>query len=251
MFWSKNVKLPVTEEDKNWVEEALLSLAGEFGEDYFKDISIILPNRKFYDCDFSCIEGDAEFVLEQTKIYMDIENVDFKLCYFSDQSVEMQDGTPLTTQADLNGEWNSAAGIYEQTDEGTTIYIERSLLKNPSGLIATMAHELSHYILLGEGRISDNDEYLTDLVAIAYGFGIFTGNSRFEFDRYSTGQGSGWRAASRGYLPEQVIAYAMAWLSVYRNEDTSWKGLLSAQMLKYFEQSMKYIEQYPDRIRFE
>lgn len=114
-----------------------------------------------------------------------------------------------------------------------------------------MAHELAHYILLGEGRIPENDEYLTDITAVVYGFGIFMGNTRFKHNTFSTNQGSGWEMSRTGYIPEQVIAYAMAWLCVYRNEDPFWKNMLNKSMLKYFEMSLEYIQTHPEKIRFE
>jgi hypothetical protein len=51
----------------------------------------------------------------------------------------------------------------------------------------------------------------------------------------------GWQMKKSGYLPEQVIAYAMAWLANYRNEDVSWKKYLNKTMLKYFDKCFKYL----------
>jgi hypothetical protein len=250
LFWNKKIKPPVTEEDRHWIEEGLLLLKDEFGEEHFKSLETILPNRQYYDIEFSGKEEDAVFVLNQTKIYMEIE-AEMTLKFFSDEPVLMQDGSILTTPADIYGKWNSAAGLYDDNGVKTTIIIERSQLKDPVSLIATIAHELSHYILLGEGRTDINDEYLTDLVAVAYGFGIFLGNSRFKHSTFNTNGGSGWQMQSSGYLPEQVVAYAMAWLSVYRDEEPVWKNLLNASMLKYFEHSMEFINKYSEKIRFE
>jgi len=114
-----------------------------------------------------------------------------------------------------------------------------------------MAHELAHYKLLGEYRMDENDELLTDLTAVALGFGIFIGNSYFKFGQWTGTSHQGWRMKKRGYLPEQVIAYAMAWLAHYRNEDVSWKSYLNKTVRKYFEQSYKYIGQNRDAIKWE
>ena len=110
---------------------------------------------------------------------MNIQNVGMRLEFFTDSPVKMADGTMLTTPADINGRWESASGTYENTEDRTIISIETGQLKNPISLIATISHELAHHILLGENRIEENDELLTDLTAITYGFGIFIGNSRF------------------------------------------------------------------------
>lgn len=251
MFWNKSPKLPVTHEDKEWVEEYLLHLKDNLGQEHFLSLETILPTKEFYDITFSGVEDDAYFVLEQTKIYMAIEDDNIKLKFFSDSPVMMADGTILTTPADSNGSWESAAGTFHINDEITYISIELKQLKDPQALIATIAHELSHYILLGEGRIDENDEYLTDLLAITYGFGIMMANTRFRFASTRDIRGSGWEMSSIGYLPEQIIAYAMAWLCNYKNEDPIWKEMLNPTMLKYFNQSIDYIRKYPEKIRIE
>lgn len=237
MFWKKNKKLPITNEDKIWVDEDLNWLKTEFGEEHFKEIKTITPTKNFYNRNFDGTETDAKFILERTMDLMNIQNIDIKLDFFSDSPIEMADGTILTTPADINGHWNSASGTFQQTENEIIIAIEKEQLKNPISLIATISHELAHYILLGENRIEENDEVLTDLTSIFYGFGIFIGNSRFQF----SSQNSGWQSSSQGYLPEQIIAYAMAWLSKQRNEKTDYSQFLNKSLKKYFDQSLDWL----------
>ncbi|WP_299525511.1 hypothetical protein [Winogradskyella sp.] len=241
MFWSKKKKLPITEEDKIWVDEDLNWLKTEFGKEHFMEIRTVTPTKDFYERTFDGTEKDAEFILERTMELMNIQSVDIKLDFFSDSPIEMADGTILTTPADLDGSWKSASGTYQQTENGTVISIEIGQLKNPISLIATISHELAHQILLGENRIAENDEFLTDFTAITYGFGIFIGNSRFNFSSFSTNGGFGWQSSSQGYLPEQIIAYAMAWLSKERNEKTDYSQYLNKSMKKYFDQSIDWL----------
>ena len=241
MFWNKKKKLPITEEDKIWVDEDLNWLKAEFGKEHFIEIRTVTPTKDFYERTFDGTEKDAEFILERTMELMNIQNVDIKLDFFSDSPIEMADGTILTSPADINGSWKSASGTYHQTENGTVISIETGQLKNPISLIATISHELAHQILLGENRIEENDEFLTDFTAIVYGFGIFIGNSRFNFSSFSTNGGFGWQSRSQGYLPEQIIAYAMAWLSKERNEKTEYSQYLNKSMKKYFDQSIDWL----------
>lgn len=237
MFWNKKKKLPITPEDKTWIDQDLNWLKEEFGQDHFMEIRTVTPTKDFYDRTFDGTEKDAEFILERTMELMSIQNADLQLEFFTDSPIEMAGGTILTTPADLEGNWNSASGTYEQTENGSVISIETGQLKNPISLIATIAHELAHQILLGENRIEENDEDLTDLTAITFGFGIFIGNSRFEF----SSQEFGWQSSSQGYLPEQVIAYAMAWLSKERNEKTDYSQYLDKSLKKYFDQSVHWL----------
>lgn len=241
MFWNKKVKLPITIEDKIWIDNDLNWLKTEFGENHFMEIKTITPTKNFYNRTFDGTEKDAEFILERTMNLMHIKDVNIKLDFFSDSPIHMSDGSILSTPADIDGRWNSASGTYQQKEKETIISIETRQLKDPISLIATISHELAHQILLGENRIEENDEFLTDLTAITYGFGIFIANSRFKFSSFNTNSGFGWQSSSQGYLPEQIIAYAMASLSIQRNEKTDYSKFLKKSIKKYFDQSYKWL----------
>jgi hypothetical protein len=239
MFWNRKKKLPITEGDKIWVDEYLNWLRNEFGNEHFLGIKTITPTKTFYDRTFDGTEEDAEFILKRTMELMKIKDVDIKLKFFSDGFVNGDDGSILTTPGDINGKWNGAAGTYQKIDNEVIISLETRQLKEPISLIATISHELSHQILLGEGRIEENDEYLTDLTAIMYGFGIFIGNSKFNFSQFSTNNGFGWQSSNQGYLPEQIIAYSMAWLSNERKESIDYTKYLKPTLKKYLTQSFE------------
>ncbi len=242
MFWNKKKKPSVTENDKKWIEESFIFLREILGNEHFDSLRTVTPTKNYYNWTFKGNEEDAEFVLERTKELMQIEDSNIRIEYFSDQPIEMADGTILSSPADINGKWQSATGVYKEFENEKIIYIEKGQLKNTFSLIATIAHELSHFILLGENRIEENDEYLTDLTAITYGFGIFLGNSRFQHSKFQNISHSGWQMSSQGYLPEQVIAYAMVWLSIHRNESTEYENYLNNGMRKFFTQNIEYLK---------
>lgn len=254
MFWNKTPKLPITAEDKEWVEDVLLFLKEKLGKEYFLSLETILPDKRYYNHSFTGTEEDAEFILNQTKIYMDIED-DIRLDFFSNSPVEMTDGTLLSTPSDnVNGTWKSFTGTYEDIDNIPLIVIERNQLKDTQSLITTVVYELSYHLNLDDDYPTETEEAggcIIELVGIAYGFGIFMGNSRFSFNKYTTPVGSTWQTYSKGFLPEQLIAYAMAWLCTFRKEEPVWKNMLNVSMQKYFNQSYEYIQKYPEKIRFE
>ncbi len=87
----------------------------------------------------------------------------------------------------------------------------------PVALVATLAHELAHERLLGEGRIDPDradGEPLTDLTTVFFGFGIFSANAAFEFSSSSRG----WSTSALGYLTERMYGYALAYWSTLRGE---------------------------------
>ena len=89
------------------------------------------------------------------------------------------------------------------------------------------------------------NEYLTDLTTIAFGFGIFLGNTKFNFNQWQSGDGwGGWSASTQGYLPEQVIAYTMAEIQNRKsNLEPTWVDHLQGGFKKQFKNSIKYIAQ--------
>ena len=243
MFWNKKIKSPVSEADEVWVNESLTWLRKTFTEEHFQQIPTVTPTVDFYNRTFNRSEEDAHFILERTKELMAIQNDEIELNFFDNSPTEMEDDNMLSSPSDnIHGSWDGAAGTYELKEgKKAIISIEVSQLNDPISLIATMAHELAHEILLGEGYLKENDEFLTDLTAVFYGFGLFLGNSRFRFVQRSTTFGSEWQSSSQGYLPEQVIGYAMAWLSFERNEELYYTQFLSKSMKKFVEQAYNYL----------
>lgn len=240
--WFRKNKLPITQDDKIWVDENIEWLKEVFGIEKFNAIQTIRPNSEHFDYKFTGQQKDAEYVLHKLVNWMSVLNKNIKLEYITDGSMESSDGKMLANPAEgIENGWRGAAGTYRIEKGVTIISIDLKTLKNPEKLIAVMSHELSHELLLGEGRIIENDEYLTDLTAVFFGFGIFIGNTKFKFKGYSDSTGSGWSMSSMGYLPEQIIAYAMAKLSVERKEETDYMFFLDDSLKRYFEQSISFL----------
>lgn len=247
--WRKSNELSVTANDKRWVEQSLLFLAELFEPAYFKSLNTITPDKSYFDRDFTGTEEDAEFILERLISVMHIDAWEIQLMFYSNKPTSFGEGITATPQDKLKGGWKTSSGRYVDNGLGyKEIWIELEELKDTVSLISTVAHELAHYKLLGEYRMEENDELLTDLTAIGFGLGIFMGNSYFKFSQWTGNTHQGWQMRKSGYLPEHVIAYAMAWLAHYRNEDVSWKHYLNKTIKKYFERSYEYIQRNQDAI---
>lgn len=238
MFWNRKIKCPIEEEDKSWIENNLAWINENVVN--IENQPTILPTKKFFDWNFTGKEEDAAFVLRKVGEYFKINTDKIKLDFYSEEAVELDPG--LFTQKEGGG----TAGLYFQEGDEYEIWIEVQQLKKLQSMIATMAHELSHYVLIGLKNIytdDDENEWLTDLTAIAYGFGIFIGNSTFSFSQWHSGDGwGGWRSSAQGYLPQQIIAYALAEIQHRKNEGKpEWIKLLNKNLQHDFERSMKYI----------
>jgi hypothetical protein len=238
MFWSKP-KSPITPEDQEWTEGNLNWLLDEFKDPKVKTIT---PSKEFFDYNFTGKQKDAEFILEIVKKQMDIQSVNFELEYFSEHNEKDYQEYGISQSEGLNDSYKSAAGTYQETESGKTIIsIETKQLNNPVALIATISHELAHHKLLGENRIEENDEFLTDLTAIFFGFGIFLNNSKFNFNQWQSGSHQGWGMNTTGYLPKQIICFALAWLNYYRQDETDVYEHLDKEGSKFHKKSLKYL----------
>ena len=96
-----------------------------------------------------------------------------KLSFYDESYKELGNG--IFTKAEENT--YSSEGLYfgKNKDGKFEIALERSQLNQQENMVSTLAHEISHILLIGHKRITKNDEFLTDLVPIVFGFGIFSG----------------------------------------------------------------------------
>lgn len=249
-FWSKSNKCPITEEDREWLEEALFWYRDELGIEVFNGFKTLAPTITDFNWNFKGNEADARYVLRKLCSLMDININRLDLVIYAKPStIEFSEGLHS-----VKGDYLSTAGRYVQHDTGLIdIMVEEKQLKSPITLIATIAHELMHVKLLGEKRIEDNDEYLTDLGVLVYEFGVFNANTAVtEMNTWSGVSHAGWQiSGGDGYLHYKVQAFALALLANYRNErGQDWENFLHKEVKKYYEQSHRYIEANGEMIKF-
>lgn len=239
MFWNKRRKCPIDNEDQSWIRDMLEWIDTEMFPLESKET--ILPLKSYISHDFRGVEQDAEVVLQEVAKIFDIPIDDIELGFYSEEPLELDRGLVTKTE-----DGKRSAGLYYQDEQSYYIDIEVQQLKRPHSLITTMAHELSHYVLIGLNDIYTDtieNEWLTDLFTIANGFGIFMGNTKFEFSQWSSGDGwGGWSYRIQGYLPQQIIGYAMAEIEIKRsNSIPDWTQYMRGDFSDDFTKSMKYL----------
>lgn len=179
-FGAEIPELPLNAEQKVWIERSFQWLLDEFGVDCFLKHRTILPEPAFFPDQYSGTEECVIKLVERVCSYMEVDPRLVAVEFFADRNEiaeKYRTGNP--------DEYSGAAGLYfskASAENRKTIAINVSQFKNPTGLVATIAHELGHVILLGGGKISHKEkdhEYLTDLITVFYGLGIFTANSAF------------------------------------------------------------------------
>ncbi|MFT3934880.1 MAG: hypothetical protein QM726_14745 [Chitinophagaceae bacterium] len=245
-FFKKNrpAKCPVDNETRQWLEASINLLFDIFKRDRLHEKKVMIPHHSDFPIRYDGTELSA---LESLKIVcrqMDIPYDEIKIDFFTDGVSELDTGSPLnggriflSSEGDKN-----TAGLYfgRDTDGLFHIALERKKLNLPENMVATLAHELSHVKLLGENRIDENDEKLTDLTTILFGMGIFNANSAFQ--TYTTIDSHGWR--KMGYLTQMEWGYALALVEYKKKQkDQAWLKYLSPNVRQDFLMGLKYLEE--------
>ncbi len=241
-------KLIVTEDDKLWIEANLEWMMGQYGVR-----PLLLPPITAHKGPFAQfpdrIEKKLNYFMDEVCERMDVDsdNVDLHLYTAGDDSGF--DGPVM-----VRFEGGYSQGEYHHRNNLTgkfDIHINRKVIGNPQALFATMAHEVGHIKLLGEYRVTednDNHEYYTDLTAIYFGFGIFMANTCNTRETWSDNKGySGWAIGKQGYLPQQMIVYALAVQAYLQGrKDPEWADQLDKIPRKMFKQSLLWLNETQD-----
>jgi hypothetical protein len=243
-------KLPVTEDDRLWVDEGFRRLEKLLGGRRMLEAKIVLPTAEDFPDPYDKTPAAAEKLLRRVCAYMkvDRQSIDFEV--FADEKEELRKLLP---------EWHDshgthAAGLYTH-DEGAPegrehsammVSIRSTQLGDPMRLVATIAHELGHVILLGSRLIdprTPEHEPLTDLLTVFLGLGIFTANSAARFKQFQDERRQGWSMNRLGYLPEEVYGYALAKFALERGEmKPSWTRHLTTNVRSYFNRSLAWLK---------
>jgi len=240
MSWFFSPKCAVDEETKRWLEECFQWLIGEFGEEVVRETLVVLPTEEFFPDRFSMDERDLRVLFDTVCEYMETDAGKFRLCFYENETDALRLKLPFH-----EGSHQGAAGFYSESARRYVIGLQTGNQINPENLIATMAHEIAHGRLLGERRISgedENHEYLADLLTVIFGMGIFNANSAFNFEQFTNSSVQGWQASRQGYLSEEMFGYALAMFAYVRRETSPpWAKYLKTNVKYYFKNSLKYL----------
>lgn len=234
-------KCPVEPDDQTWIEDSFGWLIEEFGVETFLNVTVVLPTDDFFPEPFSPDPDDVRVLVDRVCNYMGVEPTKIDLELFADPDREFRQAV-----RGVEGSSGGRCGSYQQRRGRTVIAIDEAQCNDPNNLVATVAHELGHVRLLGEARLHagyEDHEPMTDLLTVFFGLGIFTGNSSFQFTRWSDGQWEGWEVATSGYLTEAMFGYALALFAWLRNEEhPNWGGYLTGSVASYFKGGLKYLK---------
>jgi hypothetical protein len=251
-------KLPISDEERLWVDEGFRRLEKLLGRRRLLEAVVITPTAEdFPDPYDRTVAESVEKLFSRVCTYMCVDRTTIEFEIFPDETEELREILPHWR----GGEGRHAAGLYlhamEQRvgDDGEgqgIVAIRSSQLKDPLSLVATVAHELGHVILLGGGLMNSktaDHEPLTDLLTVFLGLGIFNANASGRFKQFQEDRRIGWSMNRLGYLPEEVFGYALAKFCTERGEGAvQWERHLSTNVRAYFKKSRRWLTENPHAI---
>jgi hypothetical protein len=249
-------KLPISEEDRLWVNEGFRRLERLLDRRRMLEATVITPTAEDFPDPYDKTTEAAEKLFSRVCDYMNVDRHEIEFEIFPDETEALKAILPHWS----GSAGKRAAGLYihamEERSSGDSddrrqavVAIRSSQLKDPLALVATMAHELGHVILLGGGLMNPktaDHEPMTDLLTVYLGLGIFTANSAGRFKQFHEDRRIGWSMQRLGYLTEEVFAYALAKFALERSEHkVAWERHLSTNVRAYFKRSRAWLVKNP------
>ncbi|MFN2259734.1 MAG: hypothetical protein ABR601_07850 [Parasphingopyxis sp.] len=206
-------KSPVEPDEWEWMLASFKWLLEEYGgAEMHRRQALILPTEDFFAVP-SDREEIARALFEQTKLHAGMRDWPATLAAGErGRERSVQPGFALVHQNDANlGEFRLRTTGDRQVE--ADIRYNPDLVDAPEALIATLAHELAHYLLCSARTRAPGGEalheHLTDLCAVFLGFGIFLANNARSFAAFSEFDQMGWQSSLQGYLSEKALVTAL------------------------------------------
>lgn len=208
----------------------------EFGTDRLRG-EVVLPNDDYFPGTYRGTRDDVRAVVQRLCGHMHIDPDRVELEHEPDV-----DDAGLSANVPIHRESSGAAGHHRLRGGRSVIGIGDELAARPMALVATVAHELGHVLLIGEGRVSreqKDHEPLTDLLTVFFGLGIFGANAAFDHSREVRGEYAYTRTNRLGYLTEPMFGYGLARYAWLRGEtNPAWATYLDTNPRTFLKRGL-------------
>jgi len=243
MFGLSRAKPPIREEQQQWVDASFVRLAKLLGAQRLLGARVMLPTEEHFPDRYDEDEGGLQAIFRRVAEAMHVKADEIEVTLFAMGDEITKGFTPF-----YQGRTSGAAGLYHHNpEEKAHISVNEKELKNPIALVASLAHEIGHVILLRPefvGREEPEMEPLNDLLTVFLGFGVFTANAAFRFEQHQDYQSQGWSAQRQGYLSEETFGYALARFAYERRErKPEWAKFLSTNVRVYQKRAQRWLEE--------
>ena len=144
-----------------------------------------------------------------------------------------------------------ALGTFSVEGNTPIIRYDPNLLRHPTALVATFAHELAHLLIHDLGDPpggADLHEHATDCLAVYLGFGVFLANSARHFEQFQDAGMQGWRSQASGYLSEQALVTLLAMFVRLYPHSPDPSGSLKSYLQTDFGKAARYLDKKHPRL---
>jgi hypothetical protein len=234
----------VDAETKEWIDESFNWLIGELSAETLSENEVVMPTPEYFPDPVTGKPGDVRRMLERVCAFMDVDPKEVELQLYSKA---LEDQARRSKVPETVGHPQFA---YKKQKGKYTIRVEAKQAAKAEIVVAAIAHELAHVILIGENRLdrtrADHEE-MADLLTVFYGFGIFSANSAVDLASARNATYEGGPHLRQGYMTEEMYGYALALFAHARGESKpKWKKHLHVNVRHYFKQGLKYLERNGD-----
>lgn len=242
-FRPRSILEPAEEEWQLETWKWLLEEKG--GIDDLKRAPLVLPTREFFPPTDLTGHARAEHIFEAVKQIAGMSEWPCRLVPQHDHGELTVN--PITALKVIRG---APAGTYRRDGNAAEITYSPRLVNDPWALVATLAHELSHYFLENYRAMPPGGPYkmepTTDLGVAYLGFGLFAANTAFRFTQHQDFQSQGWQYQRLGYLKEREWVFALAvFLSLRGIGAESATPYLKPHMASQLKRMMRYLAANP------
>lgn len=234
--WLFPASCPVDEPTRLWIEWRTSWLIDRFGKTRLFGGKMLTPDSPELDVDY---QGDWESVERLFEAVANRMGVDArKIELFSFTSGRQRPRGDVHLQ--------DVAGVFDMNEDGAMfIGVSEDILHSPEWCVATLAHELAHALLLGDGLLEESEEDhepLTDLLAALLGCGVFLANSEVYFEQSTAGHMTYWSWRRQGYFVYPAYGYALAlWVSLVEDGDLRWLRYVRPDVRSAFKQARRWM----------
>jgi hypothetical protein len=241
MFGIGKAKLPISSEQQEWVDSSFVRLAAILGTQRLLEATVVLPTPDHFPDPYDGTEAALERMFFRVATAMQVKPDDIDVTIFGLEHDITRGILPF-----FGGSNSGAGGLYyHDPDSRPRISVNEAELKDPTALVAVLAHEVGHIILLRPGLVDRDEpdmEPLNDLLTVFLGFGVFAANAAFRFEQHADNQSQGWSARRLGYLSEELFGYALARFAFERGEaKPKWSSFLTPNVASYMKRSAVWL----------
>jgi hypothetical protein len=213
------------------------------GLEKWRGHALVLPTKDFFPPTESEGHARALYVFETVKRWMGLAGWECEL-----EAFERRPANARVGQYHFLRDTAAPNGTFRVEDGRVIISYATDLVARPRDLIATLAHELSHYLVatirkpMPGGR--EAHELVTELCVAYTGFGVFAANRAFYFAQQHDAGGQGWRYSLNGYFSERSWAFSLAIFAALKENEIP-RDQLKRSVADLVQGADRYLKRHP------